>query len=172
MKGGIWHRVVKDKYLLFCSVATQIRSVSFCTLVASNTWKNLLKSVHLITQWLSWSLGSGNTVLIGRDHILSRGISYFLSQDLLYYLQEKNLTLLYQEKGPSCPRYLSIHWKDSGDLGLVGEMEKEWDSFRKALYGAGIQLQDRLDDLKWIGGDKSRILSFKNVYDALASKLW
>jgi hypothetical protein len=57
-------------------------------------------------------------------------------------------------------------------LGLDGEGTKEWDCFHKSLNGVGIQLQERPDDLKWIGRDKSRILSVKNVYNALASKLW
>jgi len=49
---------------------------------------------------------------------------------------------------------------------------KEWDLFYRALIGSGIQLQDILDELKWIGGDKSGLLYVKNVYDALASTKW
>jgi ribonuclease HI len=31
---------------------------------------------------------------------------------------------------------------------------------------------DRLDELQWIGGDKSRCISVKNIYGALATKFW
>jgi hypothetical protein len=44
-----------------------------------------------------------------------------------------------------------MQWKESGDLGLVEEVEKEWDLFCRALIGAGVKLQDRSDELKWIG---------------------
>jgi hypothetical protein len=40
------------------------------------------------------------------------------------------------------------------------------------MIGSGVQLLDKLDELKWIGGDKSGFLTVKNIYSALASKLW
>jgi hypothetical protein len=75
MKDGIWHRVIKDKYLPHCSVATWLRSASHRTTVASQIWKNLLKSLHIITHWLSWKPGTGHSVLIGKDLILGLGNS-------------------------------------------------------------------------------------------------
>jgi hypothetical protein len=53
-----------------------------------------------------------------------------------------------------------------------GRSGKEWDIFCRALIGSGVQLQDKPDELKWIGGDNSGTLSVKNVYCALASKIW
>jgi hypothetical protein len=66
MKDGIWHRVIKDKYLPYCSVSTWFRTTTNRSISASQTWKNLLKSLHLITHWLSWSPGSGHSVIIGK----------------------------------------------------------------------------------------------------------
>jgi len=43
MKEGIWHKVIKDKYLLYCSVSTWFRTTSNRAISASQTWKNLLK---------------------------------------------------------------------------------------------------------------------------------
>jgi hypothetical protein len=40
------------------------------------------------------------------------------------------------------------------------------------LIGSGVQLLDRPDELKWTGGDNSGQLTVKNVYNALATKLW
>jgi hypothetical protein len=61
MKDGIWHRVIKDKYLPHCSIATWLRSTSHRTTNASHIWKNLLKYLHIITHWLRWKLGTGHS---------------------------------------------------------------------------------------------------------------
>jgi hypothetical protein len=45
-------------------------------------------------------------------------------------------------------------------------------SLLQGLVGSGIQLQDSTDELHWIGGDKSGLLSVKNVYWAIATKIW
>jgi hypothetical protein len=42
-KTGIWHTVIKDKYLPYVSVATWFRSVSSSQVSASQTWKIFLK---------------------------------------------------------------------------------------------------------------------------------
>jgi hypothetical protein len=39
MKDGIWHRVIKDKYLPYCSVSTWLRSTTQRMTYASQTWK-------------------------------------------------------------------------------------------------------------------------------------
>jgi hypothetical protein len=94
MKDDIWHRVIKDKYLPYCSVTTWLRSTSFQLTSASHTWKNLLKSVHLITHWLSWSPRSGHSCLIGRDMILGLGNTSYLSQNSYIFKTEKNYSSL------------------------------------------------------------------------------
>jgi hypothetical protein len=48
----------------------------------------------------------------------------------------------------------------------------EWGLYCKALIYSGIQLKDRPNMLRWTGGDGSGNLTAKNVYNALASKLW
>jgi hypothetical protein len=98
MNEGIWHRVIKDKYLPYCSVATWLRSTSFRLSSASQTWKNLFKFVHLIAHWLSWSPGSGYSVLIGKDMIMELGNTSILSQELISSLKQKNITFLYQAR--------------------------------------------------------------------------
>jgi hypothetical protein len=82
MKEGVWNKVIKDKYIPHCSVVTWLRSAPATTSSASQTWKNLLKSLHLITHWLSWRLGSGHSMLLGLDSILGLGSSSFLSRQL------------------------------------------------------------------------------------------
>jgi hypothetical protein len=140
--------------------------------VASQTWKNLLKSLPIITHWLSWSPGSGQVILIGKDLILGLGSSSLLSPELLCSLNQRKLSFLYQARGGSQTNYFDSYWKDSGELALSGDLATEWDYYCSLLSISGIQLQDREDELKWTGGDKSSVLTIKNVYRALASIIW
>jgi hypothetical protein len=77
MKEGIWHQVIKDKYLPYTSVATWLRSTTVIQPLASQIWKNLLKSLPLITHWLSWNPGNGHSVLIGLDKIWALVIPHY-----------------------------------------------------------------------------------------------
>jgi hypothetical protein len=118
MKDGIWHRVIKDKYLPYISVSTWFRSTTTKQPLASQTWKNLLKSLPLITHWLSWNPGNGHSVLIGQDKILGIGNSSLLSQDLLLALKNKNIRYLYQASAQNSKGFITAQWKDSSDLEL------------------------------------------------------
>jgi hypothetical protein len=54
-------------------------------------------------------------------------------------------------------------------LELSGNLSSEWDQYRRALQAAGVIITDKMDELIWIGGDTSGILTLKNVYEALLS---
>jgi hypothetical protein len=54
----------------------------------------------------------------------------------------------------------------------LSDLAKEWECYYNLPSGVGIQLQDREDELKWSGGDKSGALTVKNVYRALAGITW
>jgi hypothetical protein len=77
---GIWHKVIIDKYLPHTTVKNWFRSPSFFYNTTSRFWRGLMKAIHLITHWLSWSPGSGHLIEIGRDNILGMGenLSYLL----------------------------------------------------------------------------------------------
>jgi hypothetical protein len=47
------------------------------------------------------------------------------------------------------------YWKDSNQLGLIGDQAIEWDRYKRALVGAGILLAPMEDELRWSGGDGS-----------------
>jgi hypothetical protein len=139
---------------------------------ASQTWKNILKALPVIVHWLSWSPGSGQAILLGRDLILGLGRHSLLSPELLCVLKQRNITFLFQARGEVCTAYLDSYWKYSGELGLSGDLENEWDCYCSYLSGVGIQLQDREDELKWSGGDKLGELTVKNVYRDVAEINW
>jgi hypothetical protein len=171
-KQGIWHKVIKDKYLPYTSITTWLRSTSTTQPMASQTWKNLTKSLPLITHWLSWFPGNGQSILIGQDKILGSGTLSLLSSDLLLVLKDRNIRYLYQARAHNLQGCYIAQWKSSMDLGLSGALAYEWSSFCKILIGSGIHLQHREDLLIWTGGDNSSCLSVKNVYFALQQKLW
>jgi hypothetical protein len=154
-KEGIWHKVIKDKYLPYSSISTWLRSASTAQPLASQTWKNLLKSLPLITHWLSWYPGNGQSVLIGQDKILGIGNPSLLSPDLLLVLKDKNIRYLYQARAQNLQGCYIAQWKSSLDLGLSGALANEWSSFCKVLIGLGVHLQHREDLLIWTGGDNS-----------------
>jgi hypothetical protein len=95
---GIWHKIIKDKYLQNSTIVNWLRSTSFKQNSASRIWNSLLKSVHLITHWLSWLLGSGHLISLGRDHILRLGVRSLISRDLIEHLWMENITFLSQAK--------------------------------------------------------------------------
>jgi hypothetical protein len=90
----IWNKVIIDKYLPPTTVKYWLRSLSFLHKSASGFWRGLLKAIHLITHWLTWSLGSGHLIALGRDRILGMGDKYFLSSPLLSALKNQNITSL------------------------------------------------------------------------------
>jgi hypothetical protein len=49
---------------------------------------------------------------------------------------------------------------------LEDHLALEWKDFRCALINTGVQLLMRRDELKWIGGDSSKMITVKNVYEA------
>jgi hypothetical protein len=106
MEDGIWHRVIKDKYLPYTSVATWLRSSQVIQQMASQFWKISMKSMPLITHWLRWNPGGGDAILIGLDKILGIGSNSLLSQELLLVLRNQNIHYLYQAKMQSSRGYI------------------------------------------------------------------
>jgi hypothetical protein len=146
---GIWHNIIKDKYLHNTTIINWFRSVSFKHNSTSRIWNSLLKSVHLITHWLSWVPGSGHLISIGRDQILGLGDKSFLSHDILEHLKKKKITVLAQAKNHFDHNTLTKNWFGSVDLGLTGALAAEWDLFHRALIGAGATIRDTTYQLMW-----------------------
>jgi hypothetical protein len=136
-KAGVWHNVIKDKYLPYISVATWFRSVSRSQGSASPIWKNLLKALPIIDHWLCWRPGSGLAIQVGRDCILGLGRQSILSSDLIYALKQQGITFLYQALNIARSDHLSSYWKEGSTLGLSGDLAKEWDDYQSVLSWGG-----------------------------------
>jgi hypothetical protein len=73
-----------------------LRSTTTVSAQGSQTWRNLLKSLHLVLHWLAWSPGSGHSIILGKDMILGMGKDSILSQELVALLNQRNVHYLYQ----------------------------------------------------------------------------
>jgi hypothetical protein len=172
MKDKLWHRVLKEKYFPSSSVVTWLRRPFVSTPKASNTWRSLLKYFHVVAHWIAWKPGSGMTIRLGEDTILGLGKRSFLSQGLIDSLRLKGCHFLYQMEDAGRQGVVMAHWKSDSEMGLVGSEATEWDRFCRALDHAGIYLTDSLDELIWTRGNASGVITAKNAYDAIASKIW
>jgi hypothetical protein len=79
---------------------------------------------------------------------------------------------LFQIKNSQCRGLIGENWIKGSTLELDCELEAEWDRFTQNLTGAGIHLQERPNSLIWTGGDNTGKFSVKNVYLAIADKIW
>jgi hypothetical protein len=124
-----------------------------------------------VLHWLCWSLGFGHSILLGKDMIMGLGKASIFTQERVASVNQRNIHYLYQASKVLRPGMICSTWLESDELDLDGDQAIEWNSFRRSLIGFGVQLTDRPDELKWTGGDNSSILTIKNIYSAIATKL-
>jgi hypothetical protein len=62
----------------------------------SKIWGVLLKSIHLITHWLSWHPGSSHLVAVGIDKIMELEDNSFFLSELIKISKKKNIIVLSQ----------------------------------------------------------------------------
>ena len=166
---GIWHRVLKDKYLPHTTIKNWFRSHTFQQKANSRIWGGLMKSVHLITHWLSWNPGSGQLIALGKDMILGMGGNFLLSLNILSALHCRNIFTLARAMRHYDIQHLSSTWLNNNDLGFTGDLAIEREHFRKALYDSGAYLRDSEYVLMWTGGDNSIFSTIKKLYWAILS---
>jgi hypothetical protein len=133
---------------------------------------HLIKSKPLLDQWLCWKIGNGCSIQVGRDQIMGLGNLSLVSAPLLNALKSRGLTFLYQARNQSPLAPWLSYWKDSRQLGLIGDLAHDWERFIHSLEGAGILLGPKEDELRWSGGDGSGFQKVKNLYKAVSEVLW
>jgi hypothetical protein len=93
-----------------------------------------------------------------------------LSEDLIEILNQRGIYFLFQACRVPRQGLIGLNWITSVDLDLGGALAVEWQVFRSALISSGIQLLQRPDELKWLGGDCSGRITVKNAYEAIEKK--
>jgi hypothetical protein len=87
-------------------------------------------------------------------------------------LNKKNIYFLYQATTHASGTGTRKRWISSEDLDLPLNLVEEWNNYRALLAESGISLANKPDELIWTGGDKSGVISVKNIYEALSNQLW
>jgi hypothetical protein len=95
-----------------------------------------------------------------------------LSPSLRSKLHDKSLFYLHQFYSPSKGGPLGDSWLKGTDLLLEPDSSNEWNSYTQLLTEAGVRLRPKLDALIWTGGNGSGQITAKNVYLALAARIW
>jgi hypothetical protein len=113
---------------------------------------------------MAWSPGNGHSILIGKDCILGMGQSAILSEELIETINRKGIYYLFQAKALTQVGRITSNWISSDDLELSGCLQVEWKAFCVALINNGITLQEKSDQLKWTGGNKSGQVLVRNIY--------
>jgi len=92
MEEVLWDRVIKDKYFPFGSVETWLRSA---TLVGDQgsymPQRNLIKSLHIPLNWIAWSPGTVESIIIGKDCSLGMGEATIMSDKLILTLNQRRV---------------------------------------------------------------------------------
>jgi hypothetical protein len=169
---GIWHQVLKDKYIPHTPVITWLCLADPSVLSGSQTWNNLINALPLLVHWLALKPRSRVSIITGKVEILGLGKGFFLSTELINHLNEHQVFYLYQARSAPTLGTFYTKWLNYLELGLEGELTDEWESYRHRLIDASITLSKEQDELRWTGGDCTGILSTRNVYNALAAELW
>jgi hypothetical protein len=172
MQDGLWHHVLKHKYYPYASVDRWLHTVIVSDVTGSQTWKHLLKSLHIILHWIAWILGTGHHILFSKDHILRMGEGVVLIEELIIALNRKGIYFLFQAQCEARVGMIGTNWHSNNALGLERDLTLEWNSLRFALINNGVQLLENPDKIIWMGGDASRQLTVKNAYEALEKKNW
>jgi hypothetical protein len=110
--------------------------------------------------------------MIGKDEIMGMGKGSFLSLDLISHLNEHQMYYLFQARRAPTAGMTCANWLNILELGLAGDLAVEWESHIILLIDSIISLSDTQDELRWMRGDGTGLLTTKNVYNALASELW
>eukprot|EP00253_Pinus_taeda_P015021 PITA_15021 len=93
---NLWTRVVKRKYIDPRPLDDWIRDPNKKGKNFSVIWKVTSEAFKVIEQGLSWQVGRGDNVRIGKDPWVGCNERYALSQGLIRHLESKGILLLHQ----------------------------------------------------------------------------
>eukprot|EP00253_Pinus_taeda_P019083 PITA_19083 len=150
---NLWTRVVKRKYIDPMPLDDWIRDLNKKGKNISVIWKATTEAFKVIEQGLSWQVGSGENVRIGRDPWVGCNERYALSQGLIRHLESKGILHLHHIEKIGQSTIWGQAWKSSVDLNLDPIWWEEWHSFTKELKRSNVRIKDRPDQLVWAYAD-------------------
>ena len=105
-------------------------------------------SFPIIKRWLTWEIGSGNHVVLGRDPFIGCNSNYKLSTPLIQVLNSSNIYTIAQASVPDVSGTFKS-WLKSNQIGFSDEHKTKWDSFVSILNSSDILLKNSNDKLVW-----------------------
>jgi hypothetical protein len=89
---GLWHRIIKEKYIPSISLLEWIRSTN----KSYQKWNYHLESPHkffpIIGDWLIWKVGKGSNILIGKDPWIGCSNKHMLPEALILSLNQRGFS--------------------------------------------------------------------------------
>ena len=101
-------------------------------------------SFPIIKRWLTWEIGSGNHVVLGRDPFIGRNSNYKLSTPLIQVLNSSNIYTIAQSYVPDVSGTFQS-WLKSNQIGFSDEHK----TFVSILNSSDILLKNSNDKLVW-----------------------
>lgn len=112
----LWGSLLKSKYMSKLLVDIWLRRGIFNSENSWLIWRSLLSTLHIIIPEISWQVGHGTFIYIGRDPILGMQ-NFSLSQPLLAKLSDMKLLYLIQVHVPGFDIFPL--WWSTSELGLM-----------------------------------------------------
>lgn len=145
---NLWSVVLRAKYIK-TDLHSWLRNPSSNPRTASFFWKGFMKLFPWISAFLPWHVGDGTEVIVGLDPILGIESQCQLSVELRNFFMNRGLFSLSHFKRRNGLLSDSAYWSSAADLGLSGQLAREWDGYLHLLNEAGIRLTCDKDVLAW-----------------------
>eukprot|EP00253_Pinus_taeda_P033361 PITA_33361 len=169
---NLWTRVVKRKYIDPIPLEDLIRDPNKKGRNISVIWKATSEAFKVIEQGLSWQVGSGENVKIGRDPWVGCNEHYALSQGLIRHLETKGFLHLHQIEKIGHSSIWGQAWKSGEDLDLDPVWWDEWNIFTQELVRSNVRIKDRLDQLVWAHADSGSYVPKAGYKFLMTKKGW
>jgi len=116
-----------------------------CSLNVSIIWRGFVEVAKWIKMKIAWKIGSGSSVLVGIDSVVSGGLSYQLSAPLVNLFHNRGYTSLDHFCTFSGDR--RNYWLSPGYFHLEEPYKQEWSNYVLMLNRMGISLRPTNDIL-------------------------
>ena len=120
----------------------------------SNCWKELIDSLSIFTDCLSWKPRNGKEIRDGLDLLIVSYYYYKCFESLVSTLHSKLIFTLDQVVSIESGFAHGFNWKNTNSLGILGEQKLEWKNYVRGLKHSGFVLYDERDKNFWTWDNK------------------
>eukprot|EP00253_Pinus_taeda_P025127 PITA_25127 len=146
---NLWTRVVKRKYIDPVPLEVWIWSPNKKGRNCSVIWKATSEAFKIIEQGLSWQVGNGENIRIGRDPWVGCNDLFALPPGLLAHLDSKGIHKLSQIAIMELYSIWGQEWKSVEDLGIDPTWRIEWQAYTHELKRSNVRIKDHPESLVW-----------------------